>query len=122
MNEYKDILTKHYPHLLPLIENVIYNETKDITEYFSKNIMVIYNGHNGCGWNIRKLVGDAKQNSCDDYFLLQHLDYNGVILNESLLWKETWQSSIVLPENIYKMNKIYKDGRITAEIRPKENR
>ena len=122
MNEYKDILTKHYPHLLPLIENAIYNETMDITEYFGKNIMVIYNGHSGCGWNVRKLVGDSERSGCNDYFLLQGVDDNGVVQSESLLWKETWQSSIILPENFDKIDKIYKNGRITAEIRPKENR
>ena len=99
MNPYKNILTKHYPHLLPLIENAIYNETQNIEDYFGKDIMVIYNGHNGCGWNIRRLVGDAEEdgwNKC--YFSLHYLDHAGVVLSESLLWKQTWQSSIVLPE------------------------
>jgi len=123
MNPYKNILTKHYPHILPLIENAIYNETRDITDYFGKDIMVIYNGHNGSGWNVRRLVGYAETGGWNKgYFSLQHLNVDGSVLSESLLWEETWQSSIVLPENFDKMNKVYNHGRRTAEIRPKEDR
>lgn len=105
-----EIIKEYYPHLLPILENVEYNIQKNIAEYFGQDIMVIYNGHGGFGWNIRKLVGIHKND--DRYLVLERVG------GKSLIELGRWFLFIVLPENIEKMNKIYHERGLYAPIYP----
>lgn len=113
MNEF-EILKEHYSHLLPILENTVYNVQQDITKYFGQEIMVIYNGHGGEGWDIRKLAGIYEND--DRYLVLERPE--GVGVGRSLVELKRWFLFIVLPENIKKMKKTYWNGRRPAPIRP----
>lgn len=111
-----EMVKKHYTHIAPIIENAVYNEGKDITEYFGQKVMAIYNGHGGSGWDVRTLGGFYEND--DNYLVLERYDSAGKLDGQSLVEKSNWFLFLVLPENIKKMDNIYREGRIPAPIRP----
>ena len=90
-----------------LIENAEYNFKQDITKYFGKEIIVIYSGYGGYGWNHRILVGEYKDSpGCFEVRDNDNTPY--------LLAKVDWYCKIILPENFDKMTNYFKPANGSA--------
>ena len=52
-----DILKKYFPNIYIYSKEIVYNKTQNIEKYFGKKVLMVKNGHDGYGFDIRLLKG-----------------------------------------------------------------
>jgi len=110
--ETTELLKKYFPDIHVIINNIKYNKAQDITNYFGKEIQVIYAGHGGNGWNFRTLLGYFNEDK--SYLKIcgsDEKDFTLISITE-------WFSQVVLPESFDVMKNHFKQH--SAPILPND--